>query len=289
MRFARVTAGGETCPFCLMLAGRGAVYHSLKTAGELRHFHRGCRCKVVPGFEDDPDAELVEGHSPKASRGAYLMCKEIDALGLPREQADALKMVACKEAGLAVNDERGLADALGEAVGHAAKELKAKGKTIDAYESTVGRFLRLLGEQCGSKVSGSWMRSANGGPVFAVPDGDELWLALNAMRGEKVTFLPQDRGLTPDVRTANSHAEFKTSKSARKVANRLKHASEQLAAVGDAGGTVYLSLLRLESDERAAVETAQRFVDDGSIRELRVVRADGTVEALKKKDAGLGS
>ena len=48
-----------------MLASRGAVYHSRQSAGEFRHFHRHCDCKVVPGFEDDPDAELVEGHDPK--------------------------------------------------------------------------------------------------------------------------------------------------------------------------------------------------------------------------------
>lgn len=52
-RFARVPAGTETCTFCLMLASRGAVCHSRKTAGEWRHFHRGCDCKVVPSFEGD--------------------------------------------------------------------------------------------------------------------------------------------------------------------------------------------------------------------------------------------
>lgn len=51
--FARVPTGFETCAFCLMLASRGAVYHSRKTAGEWRLFHRGCDCKVVPSFEGD--------------------------------------------------------------------------------------------------------------------------------------------------------------------------------------------------------------------------------------------
>ena len=63
--FARVPTGFETCTFCLMLASRGAVYHSRKTAGEWRHFHRGCDCKVVPSFEGDPDAELVQGVKPR--------------------------------------------------------------------------------------------------------------------------------------------------------------------------------------------------------------------------------
>ena len=38
--FARVPTGTETCTFCLMLASRGAVYHTRKTAGEWRHSHR---------------------------------------------------------------------------------------------------------------------------------------------------------------------------------------------------------------------------------------------------------
>ena len=63
--FARVPTGTETCTFCLMLASRGAVYHTRKTASEWRHFHRGCDCKVVPSFEDDPDAELVQGVMPR--------------------------------------------------------------------------------------------------------------------------------------------------------------------------------------------------------------------------------
>lgn len=64
-KFARVPTGFETCTFCIMLASRGAVYHSRKTAGEWKHFHRGCDCKVVPSFESDPMATLVDGHDPK--------------------------------------------------------------------------------------------------------------------------------------------------------------------------------------------------------------------------------
>ena len=79
VRFARVPTGAETCTYCLMLASRGAVYHSRKTAGEFRHFHRRCDCKVVPGFEDDPDATLVEGKSPKAMLMLYRACERIEA------------------------------------------------------------------------------------------------------------------------------------------------------------------------------------------------------------------
>lgn len=77
-RFARIPTGFETCTFCLMLASRGAVYHSRKAAGEFRHFHRNCDCKVVPSFEDDPEAELVEGVRPRELYDLYKQFKEID-------------------------------------------------------------------------------------------------------------------------------------------------------------------------------------------------------------------
>lgn len=83
-RFARVPTGFETCTFCIMLASRGAVYHTRKSAGEFRHFHRHCDCKVVPGFEDDPMAVLVEGHDPmdELARWSRLQNKDVVASGL---------------------------------------------------------------------------------------------------------------------------------------------------------------------------------------------------------------
>ena len=44
--FARIPTGAETCDFCLMLAGRGAVYASAATAGESSKFHGDCDCRV---------------------------------------------------------------------------------------------------------------------------------------------------------------------------------------------------------------------------------------------------
>lgn len=68
VRYARVTTGAETCPFCYMLSSRGAVYYSRKTAGALDRWHNNCDCKVVMGYEDDPDAELVQYYDPKGMR-----------------------------------------------------------------------------------------------------------------------------------------------------------------------------------------------------------------------------
>ncbi len=92
VRFARVPTGLETCTFCLMLASRGAVYHTRKTAGEFKHFHRRCDCKVVPGFEDDPDAELVEGFAPLEMRRQWWAFEKIDATeGVSKTEAERIK------------------------------------------------------------------------------------------------------------------------------------------------------------------------------------------------------
>ena len=290
VRFARVPTGFETCTFCLMLASRGAVYHTRKTAGEFKHFHRRCDCKIVPGFGDDPDAELVEGVRPKELYELYKQFKDIDGYGLPKAQADAVKAAACRASGLSGKECAAYADVLDAAISSASKEFRAKGRSPASYDETVGRLLGLLGKQYGISLSGSREPGTKGKTVFALPDGNEVWAMLEAMdAGDEVVFLPQERDMVPDVRTSKGYAEIKTPRSIRKVADRLKHASEQLDAIGSPDGDVYLSLLRLESEERMAIDVAQRFVDDGTIENIHVMRGDGTIETLNKTDAGLGS
>ena len=87
VRFARVTTGRETCAFCYMLASRGAVYHTRETAGQFSHYHRRCDCKVVPGFEDDPDAPLVEGHDPALMRLHMALIEEQTGLSFSERSA----------------------------------------------------------------------------------------------------------------------------------------------------------------------------------------------------------
>ena len=67
-RFARVPSGGETCKFCLMLAGRGFVYYSKKTAGEFGHYHDNCDCRIVASWDNDG----VEGYDPTAYHNEWL-------------------------------------------------------------------------------------------------------------------------------------------------------------------------------------------------------------------------
>lgn len=92
VRYARVTSGVNTCGFCLMLASRGAVYHSRASAGELGRFHTHCSCKVVPSWSEDPQAELVEGHSPKLEAAKWAVVQDIrDAFtGKAREKAEEM-------------------------------------------------------------------------------------------------------------------------------------------------------------------------------------------------------
>lgn len=48
VRYRRVVSGAKPCDFCLMLASRGGVYHSDRSAGMLSRWHDGCNCDVVP-------------------------------------------------------------------------------------------------------------------------------------------------------------------------------------------------------------------------------------------------
>lgn len=67
VRYARVPTGAETCGWCLMLASRGFVYASEKTAGATDHYHNDCDCKIMPEFGDTE----VEGYDPDALYDVY--------------------------------------------------------------------------------------------------------------------------------------------------------------------------------------------------------------------------
>lgn len=67
VRYARVPVGIETCAFCIMLASRGFVYHSKKSAGENEHMHPNCDCKIVPGF----DGDVIEGYDRQVYLNMY--------------------------------------------------------------------------------------------------------------------------------------------------------------------------------------------------------------------------
>lgn len=69
-RWARVPRGAKTCAFCSMLASRGWVYASEKTAGGMgNRFHHDCDCEIVPSFGDtDPK---IDGYNPNRLEELY--------------------------------------------------------------------------------------------------------------------------------------------------------------------------------------------------------------------------
>lgn len=73
--WARIT-DTDPCDFCKMLADRGAVYKTAKTAGQLQQYHDGCACAVVAVFKG----------TPSRTRGKYQSRRGADGL-TDRERA----------------------------------------------------------------------------------------------------------------------------------------------------------------------------------------------------------
>ena len=68
VKFARIPAGSETCPFCIALSSRGFVYSSAEAAGINGHYHANCDCRIVPSWDDS----AFEGYDPDALYEEYL-------------------------------------------------------------------------------------------------------------------------------------------------------------------------------------------------------------------------
>ena len=72
--WARIPSGKTTCAFCLMLAGRGAVYHTAEKAGDLGNkFHAHCDCQIIP--IKDP-THWPEHYDPKPLEDLYYQARE---------------------------------------------------------------------------------------------------------------------------------------------------------------------------------------------------------------------
>lgn len=69
-RWARVPTGSNTCVFCMVMASRGAVYHTKQTAGDEGHkYHGDCDCQPV--LIRSPD-DYPSGYDPDAYMQKYL-------------------------------------------------------------------------------------------------------------------------------------------------------------------------------------------------------------------------
>lgn len=271
VRFARVPTGSETCTFCVMLASRGAVYASRETAGEQRHFHRHCDCKIVPGFEDDPFAEVVEGYDCRAYYDLWKRYEQIDASGMPQRQAKAVK-AAWADSILPANggrmDPRGLAELMDDGARSAWSSFRSR-KDPSNYRATMGRYLSSIGEAYGCRFSAEHL---------ARPSGEEIWASCKLSgRYEEVLFRYARRTeKSPDYRFDGELFELKTPRSPGKIASRLTDAAEQFGPHPGEPRRVVLSMLELDADESDVIERAEGFVADGTFDVLGILRRDGT-------------
>ena len=277
VRFARVPTGFETCTFCLMIASRGAVYHTRKTAGEFKHFHRRCDCKIVPGFGDDPDAELVEGVRPEELYELYKQFKEIESYKLPRAQEDAVKAARADAAGYGVfsraTSDGELAAYFDAGVKDALKRFR-KSKTVDSYDATVNAYLSLLGDSYGIELAGERYVNRKGRCNGADPNGEELWIAVKARSSGTYLYASHEHP-SVDFETGSGLVEFKTPRSIRKVNDLLVNASRKFDAYPGEKKAVVVSLLRLPNAEERALTAAANFTRDGTLDEVVVLGQDG--------------
>lgn len=91
-RYARVPRGRITCAFCTILASRGYVYLTAKSAGkeDPSHYHDDCNCEIVAEF--DAEQAHIAGYDPDAMYEKYAAA--VDATGGsydPNELTKALR------------------------------------------------------------------------------------------------------------------------------------------------------------------------------------------------------
>lgn len=87
--FARVPRGAKTCAFCTMLASRGFVYATAKTAGEDDKYHHDCDCMIVPSW--DAKQAKLEGYNPDKYWDQYLTARRaLEAAGAEKIDAPAV-------------------------------------------------------------------------------------------------------------------------------------------------------------------------------------------------------
>lgn len=271
VKFARVPSGAETCTFCMMLAGRGFDYLSAKTAGEQGHYHRGCDCKIVPGFnEDNP----IEGYDPDECKRLWREFKEIDEK-YPKAQADAIKSVILVES----DKHRGIEPSLApsELAGRLAAgeksawaEFKRRGKTKVAYRETEASYLAEVGRVFGCTFDAEYK---------ARPDGFEMWAAARAADGNEVLFKYATRKhKNPDATIDEIIWEIKSPVSANKTTDLLVDAKKKYDAYPDARPRAIVSTARLETGSlEDVIGAAQGFVEDGTFEEILVVTNDRVI------------
>lgn len=89
-RFARVPTGAKTCAWCTLLASRGFVYLSEKTAGIVAEdYHDDCNCEIVPQWSSG-NAHIA-GYDPDLMYSQYLAAREEANSGDPKKIAAQMR------------------------------------------------------------------------------------------------------------------------------------------------------------------------------------------------------
>ncbi len=251
VRFARVPTGRETCTFCIMLASRGAVYHTRQTAGEFKHFHRRCDCKVVPGFEDDPMATLVEGHDPMI---AYRLWRRISASTVFEDNLHDL----------AVNEITNQVASIDTVI----PRLWHEQKIASNYSGIFERFVK--------QYEGKGVITCQYG---AKPEGKEIqlisWLSACGHDVEILTPSGRKGDHTPDIRLNGELWEIKrlTTANPTKAKSRIGEAFDQSGCV--------IADLSVNSNAKTIEIAALEMLEDRRARKVMVVT--GGVARLYEK------
>lgn len=259
-RFARVMTGAENCAFCLMLAGRGAVYHTRETAGEFRRFHRGCDCKVVPSFSDDPMETLVEGRDPKDAYRIYSRIEKAESLTCKTHAVPKDEIVrSCRRFDSMLKKEwrRYSHDKIGSDSYRSGYAKVVEEAAVDAPVS-IEDFTKIEGKEL--QIS-SWLSSYG----FSVN-------LRNADDSDR-----RDPGNTSDAYIDDELWEFKRIESSN-LSKMTKRITEKLPRQGP-NFVVDLSLSAIGMDE-ASLKIAS-LLDDPFVRQVMIIKP-GLLRILKK-------
>ena len=257
-RFARVPTGFETCTFCLMLASRGAVYHTRKSAGEWKHFHRGCDCKVVPSFERDPMAVLVEGHDPmdELSRWSRLQNKDVVAFGLYAKGGKNILDIAKR---MDVEKSREWA------------QFKKTDRSASSWRETVGRYIE-------SFSSSGQVTTED----FVNPEGKELqvvrWLSEH---GVSCMFRNPDVHKNTDGNTSDLLIDGETWDIKRITSARPKKIATAVFSKELQGPNFIVDLSCSSMSRDSAEAEIARLLDDDRISKIMLIK-NGTATLYKK-------
>lgn len=271
-RYARVPTSAEACEFCLMLAGRGFAYLTRESAGEFHHYHPGCRCRVIAGW----DGMTVEGYDPGAYDALWRESVRLKDSGMPVKQREAI-LAAMRDNLMPqfTASQAELAELYGIGLRSAWAEFKRLGKAADAYQNTVGAYLGEIGSVCGGRFSAEYL---------AKPDGDEIWAALRLLDvSESIRFrYATAERKSPDFMVDGALLEVKTPQSERKITKRLLEIGEQFEGYPDEPKVGALSLLNLDIETDNAVSIARRFVDDGTLDVVYVIPKTGEIKRIER-------